>query len=303
MSDSNIAAGPSPVRALTVVVKFFDMRREAQRTLYSLTADYQRGVARDDYEVIAIDNGTDGTLGDALHRELNGNFQFLHVDAGVPSPCKALNHAVRLSNSRLVMCLMDGARLLSPQILKYTLLASRLYEHPFIYTLGMHIGSKPQNDLVAAGYNQEVEDRLISSIDWKSNGYKFFEISSVAPSSRNGFFSELSESNCFSLRTDDFLTLGGFDEGFTSTGGGLANLDFFDRVHAEQRFTPVMLLGEATFHQFHGGVATNVPPEAHPWKAMVQEYETIKGRPFVPCYRRPIYFGELQPECQSLLKK
>ena len=34
--------------------------------------------------------------------------------------------------------------------------------------------------------------------------------------------------------------------------GGLTNLDIFNRVHEGDSFTPVMPLGEATFHQFHG---------------------------------------------------
>ena len=43
---------------LSVVVVFFNMRREAQRTLYSLSSDYQRHVEPSDYQVIVIDNSS-----------------------------------------------------------------------------------------------------------------------------------------------------------------------------------------------------------------------------------------------------
>ena len=43
---------------LSVVIAFFNMRREAARTLYSLTTDYQRDIGIDDYEVIVLDSGS-----------------------------------------------------------------------------------------------------------------------------------------------------------------------------------------------------------------------------------------------------
>ena len=42
---------------LTVVVVFYNMRREAARTLHSLTRAYQRGIEDLDYEVLGETNG------------------------------------------------------------------------------------------------------------------------------------------------------------------------------------------------------------------------------------------------------
>ena len=61
------------------------------------------------------------------------------------------------------------------------------------------------------------------------------------------------------------LDLGGFNEGFVSPGGGLVDLDFFREAIESNLFEPLLLLGEGSFHQFHGGVATNVPLNNHPW--------------------------------------
>lgn len=280
---------------LSVIVNFHNMRREAARTLYTLSTHYQRDVTGDDYEVIAIDNGSTAPL-DTGEVEAHGdNFRYLGIDQGPPSPCSAINRAATAARGESVMICIDGARMLSPGILKYALAALALDRHAFVYTLGMHLGHTPQNESMEQGYDQQVEDELLASIDWRGDGYRLFSISSVALSSRNGFFSRLSESNCFALRRADYLTLGGLDERFASAGGGLANLDFFNRVHAQPRIRPIMLLGEATFHQFHGGVATNVRRSEHPWPRMAAEYERIRGQPFASNPRLPEYFGWLSP--------
>lgn len=286
----------TPPPRLSIVINFHNMRREAARTLHTLSTRYQRDVSGDDYEVIAVDNGSTAPL-DAVEVEAHGNnFRYLRVEQGPPSPCRAINRAVASARGEFVLVCIDGARMLSPGILKYTLTGLALHSHPFVYTLGMHLGHKPQNELLEEGYDQQVEDQLLRGVDWRSDGYRLFAISSVAYSSRNGFFSRLSESNCFALRRADYLALGGLDERFTSPGGGLVNLDFFNRVHEQPHIRPVMLLGEATFHQFHGGVATNVRRSEHPWPRMAAEYERIRGKPFASDPPLPEYLGWLSPE-------
>ena len=284
---------------LSVILCFFDMPREARRTLHSLTTTYQLGVEAPDYEVIAIDNGSTRPLDPGWVESLGPQFRHVSFDARSPSPCAALNHGVGAARGELVMCCIDGARILSPGILGQTLLATRSYPHPFVYSLSMHIGPQCQNASMMDGYDQTVEDALLATVDWETNGYRLFEVSSP-PANVSGFFSRLRESNCFTLRRADYLELGGFDERLGSPGGGLANLDLFNRVHADDKYAPVMLLGEATFHQFHGGVASNVPLSAHPFARFVQEYEEVKGRPFEPVYRRPDYFGASHAAKQHL---
>jgi glycosyltransferase involved in cell wall biosynthesis len=289
-------------RTLSVVVNFFNMKREAKRTLFSLTPAYQQDIHPAAYEVIVIDNGSTDPLDESWVTSLGDNFRYIYYDTKSKSPCAAMNRAVRTVESQIVMCIIDGARLLSPKVLKYSILSTGLYEHPFVYTLAMHIGNKPQNFLVVEGHNQTKEDELLNSIDWKSHGYSLFNISCVALASKNGFFSQRSETNCFTMRRDDYLDMGGFDERFVSPGGGLANLDFFNRIHEDAKYSPVMLLGEATFHQFHGGVATNVPMEMHPWKEMEKEYRFVKGKPYALSFRYPEYFGSVPTECWPFMK-
>ena len=286
---------------LSVIVIFYNMRREAEHTLYSLTRDYQRGIDQLDYEVIAIDNGSSQPLDPETVTKFGNNFHYQYVSSEFPSPCRAINEAVRNANGQLVMCCIDGARILSPGILRSSLVMSNVYQHPFVFTLGMHIGNKPQNELVEEGYSREMEDEFIASVDWRRDGYRLFDISCLATSSNNGYFALIHESNCFLLRKDDYFEIGGYDEAFTSPGGGICNLDIFKRANMSRSIAPIMLLGEATFHQFHGGVATNAPANDHPFWKMFDEYTRVKGEVFKPLSRGCIYFGELTQGARKFL--
>lgn len=286
---------------LSVIVVFHDMHREAVRTLATLSLPYQRGVAAGDVEIIAVDNGSRQPLREADLGAVGDGCDLLHVPPGNPSPCAAINLAATRARARYVMVCIDGARMSSPGVLRHALAALESREHPFVYTLGMHLGPKPQNESMLEGYDQAAEDALLASVPWQQDGYRLFGISSLAYSSRDGYFGQLSESNCFALRRDDFIALGGMDEAFASAGGGLVNLDFFNRVHQLAGVAPAMLLGEATFHQFHGGVATNVPRSEHPWPRMAAEYEAIRGRPYANEATRPDYVGWLSPRYHAAL--
>jgi hypothetical protein len=295
-----VSAGQSSRANLSVIVVFFNMRREACRTLRSLSRGYQRLDAAHCYEVLAIDNGSAEPLSPDLVKSFGREFSYRYVPTKDPSPCRTINRLIDDCRFENVMVLIDGARLLSPGVMRLTFAALRALEHPFVYTLSMHIGQKAQNYLVSEGYDSSTEDELFKSIDWPQNGYSLFSISSVALSSGHGFFSKLRESNCFALRREDFIKAGLYESRFQSPGGGLCNLELFNRLNSLDWLQPVMLLGEASFHQFHGGIATNVPIERHPWNAMEKEYATIVGARYESVPRRPIYLGEFHQECAQL---
>jgi glycosyltransferase involved in cell wall biosynthesis len=290
---------PRP-QALSVVVIFHNMPREAPRTLHSLSRAYQGLVHNDLYEVIVIDNGSSKPLSSDVVKSFGSDFSYHYVETDDPSPVEAINKFVVNAHFDNVMVIIDGARILSPGIARLTLIALNTFAHPFIYTLGMHLGHRPQNYLVGEGYNQSIEDELLESTGWTSNGHALFSISSVALSSKGGFFSKLTESNCFTVRKEDFVKIGLYQSQFKSPGGGLCNLELFNRLNDTEWIQPIMLLGEATFHQFHEGVATNVPMEQHPWKSMEMEYERIMGKRYSPNFRPPLYIGSFRNECADL---
>ena len=285
---------------LSVIVIFYNMRREAARTLHSLTRTYQKSSQNISYEVIVIDNGSTAPLDSRDVEKFGKEFRYIYFDATTPSPCGALNYGAQIARGKLITLCIDGARILSPGVIQYSMLASRIYKKPFIYTLGMHIGNKLQNYLVEENYSQKDEDKLIASIAWEQDGYSLFDISSLALSSKNGYLSEITESNCVTILKSTYKKIGGFDERFTSAGGGLANLDFFNKVNQIEDIDPIMLLGEATFHQFHGGTATNVSLKNHPGEKMSEEYKKIRKKPFMPYFKQPTYFGKIHMKSQRL---
>ena len=192
--------------------------------------------------------------------------------------------------------LVDGARILSPGVLNLFATSIKGFDCPFTYTLGFHLGDELQNLSVAKGYDQAVEDALLEEANWEDDGYRLFRIACLAASSEAGYFGALQESNCFLIRRSLFASLGGFNEAFQSPGGGLVNLDFFQRANRHPKTTPIALLGEGSFHQFHGGVATNVPMSDHPWARYQEEYQDIYGRPWEKDESvEAIWLGRLHP--------
>ncbi|MFO1418698.1 MAG: tetratricopeptide repeat protein [Methylotetracoccus sp.] len=288
-------------RPLSVIVVSYNMRRETPRTLYALTAAYQLGVTPTDYDVEVIDNGSELPLTSEEVTAYGANFRYVFVSPDHPSPCRTINEAVARATGDFVMVLIDGARIPSPGLLSGALACLRECPNAFIYTLSMHLGPRLQRESMLDGYDQATEDRLLESVPWRSNGYRLFDISVAAASHGQGYTGRIFESNAFCIDRKMFLELGGFDERFQSPGGGLANLEFFNRVHRRAGIVPVLLLGEATFHQFHGGVATNFP--AHDdscWRRMHDEYRALIGEPFRSDWRQPLYYGRPRPAAARL---
>ena len=304
---ARLRAPPAPLAGLpavpprfSVLVVFHDMRREAARTLHSLTTAYQQGADDLDYEVIAIDSGSRVPLSADWVRGFGPHFRYVAVNPAHPSPCAALNLGARLARGTFLLCLIDGARILSPGILRLMDEVRARHAEPFVYTIGMHLGPDAQNLSLLDGYDQAREDALLEAAGWETDGYRLFGIAAPALSSRGGFYGRLTESNGFALRRATYWALGGFDERFISPGGGLANLDFFRRALAYPDIEPVLLLGEATFHQVHGGVATNVPLARHPWSEWAAEYRRLRGMDYAEPEVTPHYWGQIRPECAHL---
>ena len=279
---------------LSVVVATYQMRREAYRTVYSLTRG-QTDVEAADYEIVVVDNGSPDPVDDALFDTCDAAVRVVRMPDPTPSPAAALDHGVTLARGGIIVSMIDGARMASPGCIAWTLKAFDLFEHPIVTVPSWHIGPDVQNVSVSRGYDQAVEDKLFETIDWKSDGYRLFDISRCLDpsSSRGGWFGAATESNFIGLRRDDYERLGGFDPAFSSRGGGMVNLDFFLRACETIAGPVVSLIGEGTFHQFHGGVSTNVKLEDHPWERLHEEYRRIRGKDYRWPDYTPVQLGRL----------
>jgi glycosyltransferase involved in cell wall biosynthesis len=273
--------------AISLVVIAYNMARELPRTLTSLMPPYQREIETVDYEVIVVDNGSQPPV----EQPSDPRVRLVRVTDPQPSPARAVNRGISESRADLVGVMIDGARLASPGLIATAQRGAKLDPRAVVATLGFHLGPDAQGRSVRAGYTREREDELLASVEWQADGYRLFEIAAFAESSRDGWFMPIAESNAIFMRRALWDALGGYDERFVSSGGGLVNLDLYERALALPDSQLVMMLGEGTFHQLHGGAATNAPVSR--WDEFHAEYATIRGREFRIPHAEPMFIGRV----------
>jgi glycosyltransferase involved in cell wall biosynthesis len=284
---------------LSVVVVAHNMERELPRTIRSLAPGYQRGVEPDAYEVIVVDNGSAEPLEIAGLEQAELSMRTARVDPAPPSPAHAANAGIEMADGSLVGLFIDGARLASPGLLGMALRAARLAARPVIATLGWHLGATRHIDAPSTGYDRAAEDRLLDEADWERDGYRLFAVSTLAGSSGRGWFGPLGETNALFMPSDLWRELGGLDEAFALPGGGLVNHDLFRRACELPDSELIVVLGEGTFHQIHGGAATS---GLYTRAEAGEEYQRLRGRVYSPPERPPLYVGRVPPTTLASLE-
>jgi glycosyltransferase involved in cell wall biosynthesis len=280
----------SSALSVSVVVVAYDMAREVPRTLRSLAPGYQQGIAAEEYEVILIDNGSPDPLDPTILDSFSGQLRTTRIDPAPRTPARGANLGIEMAESDFVGVLIDGARLASPGLLARARLARSLAPRPIIATLGWHLGSARHMDASGTGYDQAAEDELLAGSGWERDGYRLFSISTLAASSARGWFAPMGESNGLFMAKSMWKELGGFDERFALPGGGLSNHDLYRRACELDGTQLVVLLGEGTFHQIHGGAATS----GHVgWDEMHDEYVKLRGRAYQPPANDRLYLGSV----------
>jgi cephalosporin hydroxylase len=265
----------------SVIVNFYNMNREAARTLTSLTRGYQRGIGSLQYEVLCIDNGSSTPLDRDWVEGFGPEFRLIHPTRRSPSPCGAINEAARQAKGRYVAIMIDGAHILSPGVFREVWDATDGAPGAVVGLRQWFIGGD-QRWLSVSGYTSDQEDILFDKIAWPANGYKLFRISSPVWESPNHWLDGMIESNCLFVPRDIYERIGGMDEAFDEPGAGYANLDLFKRAVAASPEPVIALLGEASFHQFHGGTTTNVSDreKENLVRAYEHKYMRLRGEAF-----------------------
>lgn len=290
---------------LSLVVVVYRMPKQARKTLYSLSLNYQQDVEAHDYEVIVVENSSDRIMGEDYVKTLRGNFRYFFREESVPTPLPAINYGASLTQGRYIGIMIDGARMVSPRIVKHILMASEICDNAVIAVPGYHIGDQLQQHATSSGYDEARESQLLNSINWPQDGYRLFEISCFSGSCRSGVFLPNAESNCLCMPRSLWNNIGGIDTGFTTPGGGFANLDLYKRACEYPGTTLIVLAGEGTFHQYHGGATTGGKKGQERdelMQAQLDQYKELRGQAFSPPVITPITFGEIRPPAYRFIE-
>jgi hypothetical protein len=289
---------------LSNIVIVHDMVDQAENTVRSLFQDYQRDVGPEDYEVIIVENESANLMRPDFIASLPANFSYHLRKNAAPSPGPAINFGVSKASGENICILIDGARMLTPGVIKNIMLAHEISSAAVVSIPGYHLGHELQQEAVSSGYDSATERGLLESISWPDKGYRLFEISCLNASSALGFFLPNSESNCISLSRKLWDDLGGYDARFDLRGGGLINLDFYKRACEYPGIQHVILPGEGTFHQFHGGVTTggqDMAARDRYIEASNRQYRELRGGEYENPRTTPIFLGEIHDEVQRFV--
>lgn len=285
---------------LSVIVIGYKMARQLENTLYTLSSRYQQNIDAKDYEVVVVENESDDNLDPSVADSLGSNFKYFRRTETSHTPVPAVNFAFEQCRAPYIGLMIDGARMLSPRVLEYSLMVAKLSERALTVVPGYHLGADEQH--LANSYNETVEQALLDSVSWKSNGHLLFDIASFSGGNNKGFFQPFMECNCLFASAKSFRDIGYADPQFTLRGGGSINLHMYRSLgmlaDAQLFLTP----GEGSFHQFHGGVTTMAyDGRKDELLAHKTQLQNLWPGGFHSLRKEPILFGAVAHNAQKFL--
>jgi hypothetical protein len=280
---------------LSIIVVAHNMPVQALNTLYSLSERYQRDVSSEDYEVLVVENDSGNNLDRDAVVKLGENFHYqLRQDPGV-SPAPAINEALSRCRGDYVGLLIDGARMLTPRVIKYALQAlsvpNAVVAVPGYYLteqgMGMPGQTGPEPQAILAH-----EKSVLAQNAWRENGYQLFRHARFSNGNRHGYMEPLMECNALFCERALLVSLGGADEHFNLVVGGALNLHLYRQVATSDNSQLIVLPGEGNFHQFHGGTTTITGSERDARVAgFKQQLDSFWPGGFKGIRREPILHG------------
>ncbi|MEM8791008.1 MAG: glycosyltransferase [Pseudomonadota bacterium] len=284
-------ANPGKFEGLSIVVAYYDIPRQIERTLTTCSPAYQ-GADDGEIEVILVDNGSPSPLPDDLQERFPHVTRILTFD-GHPSPVHALNEGIKAARFEMIGVMIDGAHMLSPGVTRNAREIWHLFDNPVINVPQFILGEESQN-LTRAGDAFEKEAEALAELGWPQDGYRLFDYAVYPGENYNRSYVEAIETNCLISTRRVFEEYGAFDERFDEEGAGFANLELFSRLIDNPNNLYVTLAGEGTFHQDHRGTTTQRSPEERDLLVaqFKRRFEEVTGSDMVLNARSPFLYGK-----------
>ena len=242
---------------LSVLVIAYKMPRQALNTVYSLSAAHQQNVRESDYEIVVVENESSDNIPEQELLALGNNIRYFRRQETSASPCRAVNFGLQQCRGKSIGLMIDGARMVTPRVIEYALLAQHADADSLLAIPGYNLGPMEHQYHLDIGYTAEVEKQLLGQTNWKHNGYRLFDIANISGANDKGIFHPLLECNCMFSSAKNFERIGGANEEFDLPGGGSINLHMFRQLGMlKQARIYFVAPGEGSFHQFHGGITT-----------------------------------------------
>ncbi len=288
------------VPTISVVVVVYDMPRQAMNTLYTLSREYQRDIADVEYEVVVVENLSKHNLKRRAVERLGPEFRYLPRQESGTSPVWALREGINAARGDVIGLMVDGARMVTPGVLRNVADAFTAFPDALVATAGFHLGDA--DHLNHAAQAARTERDLLKSIPWREDGYVLFANSVHGGGNPYGYLHPLMESNAMFATRSAITAMGGPHVRFDQVGGGALNPDLFRELAELPQTQLVILPGEASFHQFHGGVTTSQDDQREDKLASFRDrYVEIRGSEFHSPLREPMLFGTVDPRALEFL--
>jgi len=296
---ADLEHGPLPFDGITFVIAAYNIPQQIERTLMTCSPHYQKAPPQE-IEIIVVDNGSKTPLTMADFKKFPRVTKVINVE-GKPSPVFGLNEGIKAARFSNVAIIIDGAHMLTPGVFKNTKAMCKSFTRPVINIPQYILGRVSQNlNTNPDAFARESED--LKAIGWPGNGYELFNYAVMPGENMSRNFYNAVETNCLITNKTVLEDCGAFNEKFDEPGAGLANLELFMRLCNNPDNQYIMIPGEGSFHQDHGGTTTNPSPEER--DKLVQEYfETYKkitGDKRLLNVRGPFVYGNVHLKAANI---
>ena len=291
-----------PVPKVSIILIGYKMPTQLQKTLETLSTEFQRGVRAEDFEVILVENRSTQNLPEAVVEALPENVRYFLRDESGHTPVPAINFAFEKCRGTYIGLIMDGARMLTPGVIDNALKCLRLDSNILGVVPGYHLGMEEQHEHDDPEVALREEAQLLDSVDWRRDGYELFRISTWSGANRNGYLHPIMECNCLFASRDNYEAIGYANTDFTLRGGGSINLHIYRSLGMLPHTRVFVWPGEGSFHQYHGGVTTSSydDRQAEIERHRTQLHSYWPGG-FHALRREPVLFGGVPAQAQPFL--